>query len=276
MLHRRLFRSALSRAVRLARTTVHLTRRRPSSLGPPGRSAPQPVDAPAVAPRPEHLTNRGSPASSTAPVSLATDCAAPPEPARCASRRLDQVTGGVAVTDQPKTAFARPPTTDEAPPPAEAHHERGLAMARAHRWNWAQRELELAARMLSDDPIRTDLETVRSARRYLRALQKRPRDARTHILLGKCYFELDMGEDAEREFRHAMAIAPEEPEPHYFLALEYCYRGMTEEAEQYYAQAQSLVEGLPPFSSLLAEYQQVAHEEPEEQNSSSPTTRDST
>lgn len=260
MMHRRLLDRALSHAARLARSTVHLARRRPASLTPEHDSTPQKPETFVSAPSPDDSTGCSSPACSTATASTATYRVSSSDPTRGTCQQPDQTSGGGdAVADQLATTDASSSTPEgDEPAPAVAHYERGLAMARAHRWNWAQRELELAARMLSDGPTRTDLETVRAARRYLRALQKHPRDARTRILLGKCYFELDMGEDAEREFRQVLTLAPEEPEPHYFLALEYCYRGMTEEAERYYAQAQSLVEGLPPFSSLLAEYRQVA------------------
>ena len=143
----------------------------------------------------------------------------------------------------------------------DPHHQRGLSMARAHRWNWAQRELEIAVRRLPDGPAADELETVRQTRRYLRVLKKRPRDAQLNLSLGKCYFELDMGEDAEEYFRRASNLAPQNAEAYYFLALEYCYRGLYEDAEHYYTKARALVVQLPPFTEFLAECGIVADPE---------------
>ena len=236
MLHRQLFHRAWAQATRLA-SVIHLHRapRQPSGESAIGQKCPDlsPAD---VTPAP-HLSPLGT-------IAQPLPAASPP------------TTGTEAATSPPPTG-TEPTPAERTIDVVESHHQRGLDMARSHRWNWAQRELEAALRHTPSETVRVDLETVRAARRHLRLLQKRPRDARTHLLLGKCYFELDMGEDAEREFQRALELAPHEPEAYYFLALEYCYRGDVQKAEHYYRQAQTLVEGLPPFADLLAECRQL-------------------
>ena len=147
------------------------------------------------------------------------------------------------------------PVADPPPAPLEAHHREGLRMAEAHRWNWAQRELELATRAVPQGPAAADLASVRDVRRQLRVLQKWPRDAQAHLALGRAYFELGLGADAERVLRQAIALAPAEPAGHLLLALEYAYRGELAAAERSYAEAQARGEGLPPFAALLADLQ---------------------
>jgi len=134
-------------------------------------------------------------------------------------------------------------------------------MVRAHRWNWAQRELERAVRANTDGPARDDLVSVRAVRRHLRILAKWPRDAVVHLELGRCYMELDLGEDAEWAFQWAITLAPRDPAGYYYLALEYCYRGADAEAERVYAEVRSLVETAPPFSVFLAECRALEHTE---------------
>jgi tetratricopeptide (TPR) repeat protein len=128
-------------------------------------------------------------------------------------------------------------------------------MAAAHRWNWAQRELDLAARAAPEGPAAADLASVRDVRRQLRVLQKWPRDAQAHLALGRAYFELGLGADAEQALRQAIALAPAEPAGHLLLALEYAYRGELAASERSYAEALARGEGLPPLAALLADLQ---------------------
>ena len=162
-----------------------------------------------------------------------------------------------AATVAAAAAGPRPPApVAESPPvPLEAHHREGLRMAAAHRWNWAQRELDLAARTAPEGPAAQDLASVRDVRRQLRVLQKWPRDAQAHLALGRAYFELGLGADAEQALRQAIALAPAEPAGHLLLALEYAYRGELAAAERRYAEAQARSAGLPPFAALLADLQ---------------------
>ena len=147
--------------------------------------------------------------------------------------------------------------TNPLPRSCESHHERGLRMVEAHRWNWAQRELERAMSTATDESVAADLASVREVRRQLRVLHKWPRDVPAHLALGRCYFELGLGEDAEAAFRRALALAPDEPAASYFLALEFAFRGERTVAEGYYARARALAPELPPFADCLGE-QEIA------------------
>jgi len=140
-------------------------------------------------------------------------------------------------------------------PPAslDPHHERGLHLAEAHRWNWAQRELEQATRAAVPEQATADLVSVREVRRQLRVLRKWPRDVPAHLALGRCYFELGLGADAEETFRRVLTLAPDEPAAPCFLALEYAFRGAWPAAEDAYARARALVPELPPFADWLGE-----------------------
>ncbi len=96
---------------------------------------------------------------------------------------------------------------------------------------------------------------MRAVRRQLRVLGKWPRDAQAHLALGRAYFELGLGTDAEEAFGQARALAPEEPTAHFFLALEYAYRGDLAAAERSYAAAQARSDNLPSLTTILAELQ---------------------
>ena len=139
------------------------------------------------------------------------------------------------------------------PAPLESHHEQGLRLAAEHRWNWAQRELEQATRAATDGAAAADLASVREARRQLRVLRKWPRDVPAHLALGRCYFELGLGADAEATFRRVLILAPDEPAAPCFLALEYAFRGAWPAAEDAYARARALAPELPPLADWLGE-----------------------
>jgi len=144
-----------------------------------------------------------------------------------------------------------PDPSDRAPEPLASHHARGLRLAEAQRWNWAQRELELAVREAPGGPAAADLASVREARRQLRVLRKWPRDVPAQVALGRCYFELGLGAEAEALFQGVLDLAPTEAAAPYFLALEYAYRGEWAVAEGYYAQASALAPALPPFAVFM-------------------------
>ncbi|MBI2940476.1 MAG: hypothetical protein HYY04_08570 [Chloroflexi bacterium] len=247
MLQRRFLRRALTGAAQLLRTVSSPVRRSHASS-----------DVATVATLPEGAVECGPgelmPALSAAATTTVEETGPLPSCAPDASPDAGELPAGAAA-EEPVGAPEPEVTTDDR---WREYHQHGLEAARNKRWNWAQRQLEQAIRLAPGSQAREDLETVRTARRCLRLLEKRPRDAATHLLLGRCYFELDMGEDAERQFRRANVLSPGEPAPYYFLALEYCYRGALEEAEKAYQQAAALAEDLPPFSALLAEYQHLA------------------
>ncbi len=221
-------RPLLRRALAHAEHLLHTLR--------PGASPPAPVPAPApIAPR------RG------------TACLGPPAPTTV-------LPDAQAVADpaEPVTAMPLPaPAPGASPLPEECrepHHQQGLVHARAHRWHWAQRELEQAVRTRSASPAQADLESVRAVRRQLRLLQKWPRDAHAYLALGRAYFELELGTEAEHAWQQALALAPQEPAAYYLLAFEYLYRGAPAEAERVYAQAQALSPELPSFAAFLADW----------------------
>jgi len=138
--------------------------------------------------------------------------------------------------------------------PLAPHHEEGLRLAAAHRWNWAQRELERAISTATDESAAADLTSVREVRRQLRILRKWPRDVPAHVALGRAYMDLDLGPEAEAAFLRAIALAPTEPAAYGHLALEYGYRGELAAAERAYDRARVLGADLPPFAALLAEW----------------------
>lgn len=138
--------------------------------------------------------------------------------------------------------------------PLAPHHEEGLRLAAAHRWNWAQRELERAISTATDESAAADLASVREVRRQLRMLHKWPRDAPAHVALGRAYMDLDLGPEAEAAFLRAIALAPTAPTAYVHLALEYAFRGELTAAERAYDRARVLRADLPPFAVLLAEW----------------------
>ena len=166
------------------------------------------------------------------------------EPTHLPAPVATPVLDGVGATDR---------HTGAPPAPREPHHERGLHLAEAHRWNWAQRALEQATRAATDGAAAADLASVREVRRQLRVLRKWPRDVPAHLALGRCYFELGLGADAEETFRRVLALAPDEPAAPCFLALEYAFRGAWPAAEDAYARARALVPELPPLADWLGE-----------------------
>jgi tetratricopeptide (TPR) repeat protein len=202
----------------------------------PGASPPAPLPAPAPITPHCGAACPGPPA----PTAMLPDAQAATDPA-------------APVTPMPPAA----PAPSSSPLPEECrepHHQQGLVHARAHRWHWAQRELELAVRTRPASPAQADLESVRAVRRQLRRLQKWPRDAQAYLALGRAYFELELGAEAEHAWQQALALAPQEPAAYYLLAFEYLYRRATAEAERVYAQAQALAPELPSFAAFLADW----------------------
>ena len=96
---------------------------------------------------------------------------------------------------------------------------------------------------------------MRAVRRQLRVLAKWPRDVPAHLALGRAYFELDLGPDAEHAFAQARRLAPEAPAPHVLLTLEYVYRGDLAAAERSHAAAQARGADLPPLATIFADLQ---------------------
>jgi hypothetical protein len=108
-----------------------------------------------------------------------------------------------------------------------------------HEWRAAQRLLEAA---VADDPgslARADLDAVRRARKALDRLAHWPSSADAHLALGVACFELELGDDALREFRAVQRLVPQRYEG-YALALEAWTR------------ARALNPDLPDFSEVLA------------------------
>ncbi len=176
-----------------------------------------------------------------------------PEPATTAARCEPTRATAPPAGSVPDLSRAPESVSDRLPVPLDPHHERGLHMAEAHRWNWAQRELERATSTATDEAAAADLASVREVRRQLRVLHKWPRDVPAHLALGRCYFELGLGADAEATFRRVLTLAPDEPAAPYFLALEFAFRGERTVAEGYYARARALAPDLPSFADCLGE-----------------------
>ena len=156
---------------------------------------------------------------------------------------------GLDAVPEPEQAAAPAPAPRD--PQLEQHHEQGLRLVADYRWSQAQRELERAARATPHGPAAMDLASVREVRRQLRVLRKWPRDVPAHLTLGRAYFELGLGADAEAIFRRVLTLAPQEPAAPYFLALEYAFCGVWPVAEEHYAQARALAPDLPPFADWL-------------------------
>ena len=132
-------------------------------------------------------------------------------------------TGTPPAPSTPMTPGMAPPSAptpldpdpgDPALEPLAPHHALGLRMAGAQRWGWAQRALELAAREAPGGPATADLASVREARRQLRVLRKWPRDVPAQLALGRCYFELGLGAEAETLFRRVLGHCQVKPFGH--------------------------------------------------------------
>lgn len=199
----------------------------------------------------ERLLHAG-PRATPPPIPVATAPTAEPAPAVLSSEPVPTPAVDAAVPPAPAPPV---PTSAADPCPAalESAHRAGRRLAEAHRWGQAQRALERAARAAPGGPVAADLTSIRAVRRQLRVLAKWPRDAAAQLALGRAYFDLGLGADAEQAFRRAVALAPAEPAGHVFLTLEYAYRGDLAAAERRHAAAQARGAGLPPLASLLAE-----------------------
>jgi tetratricopeptide (TPR) repeat protein len=106
---------------------------------------------------------------------------------------------------------------------------------------------------LRDDPAgeaECYLEEVRAVRRYLRQLDKYPRDARLHLELGMLYFKLELGNEALQEWSRAVELEPELAQAHYCLGVEYYFRGQMEESRQSCEKTNHLDPSLPTFEDL--------------------------
>jgi len=197
-------------------------------------------------------SNAGRPDPATTPVQRPSgDRVVPPAGFAVAVPRSEPPPTPVTVSVPEQVVAPAPAPRDRQRDP---HHEQGLRMVAAYRWNWAQRELERAARATPHGPATADLVSVREVRQQLRVLRKWPRDVPAHLALGRCYFELGLGADAEAIFRRVLTLAPQEPAAPYFLALEYAFRGEWPMAEEHYARARALAPDLPPFADWLDAY----------------------
>jgi tetratricopeptide (TPR) repeat protein len=117
-------------------------------------------------------------------------------------------------------------------------------------WARAQRLLEEVIRQEPDDELSVYLGEVRAVRRTLRQLRRRPRDATLHLELGRLYFGLELGEQAEAEFKRVVTLESTLPEGHFCLALEYLFRDDEFSSRQSHARAVELRPDLPTFESL--------------------------
>jgi hypothetical protein len=147
-------------------------------------------------------------------------------------------------------AICQPPTL------LDGHHRVALRLAREHRRHHAQRELALAERSASYGPEAEDPAGVPKACRQLRILAKGPWDAAARLVLGRAYFDLGMGAEAERAFLQAGTLASREPTAYISPTLEHAYRGDMAAAGEYHA-AQERGAGRPPLASLLAQLQRA-------------------
>jgi tetratricopeptide (TPR) repeat protein len=151
---------------------------------------------------------------------------------------------------------AEPRSADDAgavpaPPAASAYVAARAALGR-HEWRAAQRLLQVA---VADDPgplARADLDAVRRARKALDRLARWPSSADAHLALGVACFELELGEDALREFRAVQRLAPRSYEGFAMAALEHAYRRAYAPALEAWTRARALNPDLPDFSDVLA------------------------
>lgn len=139
-----------------------------------------------------------------------------------------------------------------APPemPVDVCLERGLRHIRRQEWGRAQRVLEDMVRTSPGCEASAYLSEVRAVRRCLRRLRRWPRDAQTHLELGRLYFGLELGDEALREFRQVVELDPNIAEGHFLLALEYLFRGDDAAARQCCQQALRLKADLPSYEDL--------------------------
>jgi|GEM_PF-3640499 len=120
-------------------------------------------------------------------------------------------------------------------------------------WGRAQRLLEQVAREYPDGPAPLDLQSIRTLRRSQRRASRWPSDPDAHLELGRAYFDLDLGEDALREFLLVQRLAPFRAEGFILAALEFIYRGDYTRSIAAWTRARALQADLPSLEDLLAE-----------------------
>jgi tetratricopeptide (TPR) repeat protein len=118
-------------------------------------------------------------------------------------------------------------------------------------WGRAQRALEDAARRDPDCPAALDLTSVRTIRRALRRMARWPSDVEAHLELGRACFDLDLGEDALKEFIAVQRLAPQRYEGFALAALEYLYRGQYTRALSAWTRARELNPELPGLEEVM-------------------------
>jgi hypothetical protein len=180
-------------------------------------------------------------------------------PTGAAPQHASTVPLAPSIAPVPETPGTTAAASLSSPAPLDPHHEEGLRLAVEHRWSRAQRALERATRAATDGAAAADLASVRAVRRQRRVLAKWPRDVPAHLALGRAYFELGLGADAEAVFRRVLTLAPAEPAAPYFLALEYAFRSDWALAEGHYARARARAPDLPPFADWVGEQRLRQH-----------------
>jgi tetratricopeptide (TPR) repeat protein len=150
-----------------------------------------------------------------------------------------------------RTRLPAGPLPRRAPPVGSAYGAARAALRRRE-WRAAQRPLEAAADEDPASPARADLDGVRRARRALDRLARWPSSADAHLALGVACFELELGEDALREFREVQRLAPRCDEGFALTALEHAYRRAYAPALEAWTRARALNPDLPDFSDVLA------------------------
>ncbi len=144
---------------------------------------------------------------------------------------------------------------EQANPPADGSSsdllvQEALRQIGQKKWGRAQQALERAVGSGDCEAVRGYLADVRAVRRCLRQIGKWPRDPGLHLELGRLYFSLELGDDAQREWQCAVELDPGFAEGYYYLALEYLYREDEEKARQTCQRAHDLNPSLPTFDEL--------------------------
>ncbi|HUE75875.1 MAG TPA: tetratricopeptide repeat protein [Chloroflexota bacterium] len=110
----------------------------------------------------------------------------------------------------------------------------GLAHGRLGDWRRAHNALERAYRLEQSGATADLIQEVRSVRRWLRSVDRRPWDVEARVQLATLLMAWERGDEALEHLRRAVVLKPDWAPAHLYLGLELHYRGQDAEAERAY------------------------------------------
>jgi Flp pilus assembly protein TadD len=110
----------------------------------------------------------------------------------------------------------------------------GLAHGRLGDWRRSHDALDRSYRLEQGGATAELLQEVRSVRRWLRSVERRPWDVEARVQLATLLMAWERGDEALEHLRRAVALKPDWAPAHLYLGLELHYRGQDAEAERAY------------------------------------------